>query len=56
MSESVEFNVMTVTIPLDEYRDLLTKCARFDLLEEQKKAHEAEMEAWRKANSSENAV
>lgn len=39
--------VPTVTIPLDEYRELLTKCARYELLQEQERQRQAEMEAFR---------
>lgn len=36
-----------VTIPIWEYRELLTKVARYELLQEQERQREAEMEAFR---------
>lgn len=36
-----------VTIPIWEYRDLVTKVARYELLQEQEAQHKAEMEAFR---------
>lgn len=39
--------VFLVTITLEEYRELVTKCARYDLLQEQEAQQKAEMEAFR---------
>ena len=36
-----------VTIPIWEYRDLVTKVARYELLQEQERQQKAEMEAFR---------
>lgn len=44
---------MTVTIPIDEYRELLVFKARADLLEEQRKQQEEELKAWREAHKEE---
>lgn len=35
--------VFLVTITLEEYRDLVTKCARYDLLQEQEKQRQEEI-------------
>lgn len=36
-----------VTIPIWEYKELVTKVARYELLQEQERQHQAEMEAFR---------
>ena len=36
-----------VTIPICEYKELVTKVARYELLQEQERQHQAEMEAYR---------
>lgn len=39
--------VFLVTITLEEYRELVTKCARYDLLQEQEAQQKAELEAFK---------
>lgn len=48
--------VFLVTITLEEYRELVTKCARYDLLQEQEAQQKAEMEAFKATLAKEMAA